>query len=103
MALDRAAEYAGIGRNRRGCVLGSLGDDGDVLGQVGEGSVEVRAAPRQIHVLGAARRSAGGLARLADGLVGDAAGVYNCDVFAVWILEQAACAQPLAHRFSVGT
>ena len=98
-AADRA-HVAGDGLDG---LLDLARDDGDVRGQPGERRVrEPGAASGHVDASVRARRTRGGLARLREALVRDAAGVHDRDVAASFDLAMPVANEPLAQRLRVG-
>ena len=98
-AADRA-DVAGDGLDR---LLDLARNDRDVRGKPGEGGLgEPGPAAGHVHARMRASRSRGGLARLREALVRDAARVHDGNVAASLHLAVAVAEQPLAQRLRVG-
>ncbi len=96
-----AADRANVaGDECRGFGAGPPCDD-DVRRRPVEGAFEVRGAPRHVDRARRTRRARGGLTRLRDRFVRDAARVDDLDLAALCDLEMTVGEQPLADRLSV--
>ena len=77
----RAPQHADVRGHLLGCLLAGSRDNPDVVGKAGElATGQVRRAPGQVDLPGAARRAPDGLPRLSHRLMRDTARVHDRDV-----------------------